>query len=126
MTEQATFFNAQQTAAPTVAPETAQFVGAPQAAPTAAPTAPTAAPTAPTAPTAEAPAAPAPEQEAASDENVELTVNDLAAIKQIVDVASARGAFRPAEMVSIGTIYNRLDKFLSVVAAQQKTDQTNA
>ena len=120
MTEQATFFNAQQTAAPTVAPETTQFVGAQQAAPTAAPTAPTAAPT------AEAPAAPAPGTEAASDENVELTVNDLAAIKQIMDVASARGAFRPAEMVSIGTIYNRLDKFLSVVAAQQKTDQTNA
>jgi hypothetical protein len=118
MAEQATFFNAAQTAAPTVAPEAAQFVGAPQV------NEATAAPTA--APVQQAPAAPAPEQEAASDEAVELTVNDLGAIKQIIDVASARGAFRPAEMVSIGTIYTRLEKFLTAVASQQKTENPNA
>lgn len=115
MAEQATFFNAAQNAAPTIAPET-QFVGAPQEATVA----PTAAPAQP------APAAPAPGQEAASDESVELTVNDLGAIKQIIDVASARGAFRPAEMVSIGTIYTRLEKFLTAVASQQKTENPNA
>ena len=49
----------------------------------------------------------------------ELTVNDLSALKQIIDVASQRGAFKPNEMVSVGTIYNKLEIFLSAVQAQQ-------
>jgi hypothetical protein len=56
----------------------------------------------------------------ADTEPVELTVNDLAALKQIIDVATARGAFRPQEMVPVGTTYGKLEKFLAVVAAQQK------
>ena len=56
------------------------------------------------------------EQETSSPE---LTVNDLSAIKQIIDVASQRGAFKPNEMVSVGTIYNKLDTFLTAVATQQ-------
>jgi hypothetical protein len=56
------------------------------------------------------------EQQSASPE---LTVNDLSAIKQIIDVASQRGAFKPNEMVSVGTIYNKLDTFLTAVATQQ-------
>ena len=55
-----------------------------------------------------------------AEEPVELTVNDLAALKQIIDVATARGAFRPQEMVPVGTTYGKLEKFLAVVAAQQK------
>jgi len=55
-----------------------------------------------------------------AEEPVELTVNDLAAIKQIIDVATARGAFRPQEMVPVGTTYGKLEKFLAVVAQQQK------
>ena len=49
----------------------------------------------------------------------ELTVNDLSALKQIIDVASQRGAFKPNEMVSVGTMYNKLEIFLSAVQAQQ-------
>ena len=49
----------------------------------------------------------------------DLTVNDLSAIKQIIDVASQRGAFKPNEMVSVGTIYNKLEIFLNAVQAQQ-------
>ena len=56
----------------------------------------------------------------AAEEPVELTVNDLAALKQIIDVATARGAFRPQEMVPVGTTYGKLEKFLAVVAQQQK------
>lgn len=41
-----------------------------------------------------------------------LTVQDLAAFKTIIDLASQRGAFKPNEMVAIGTVYMRLDKFL--------------
>ena len=57
-------------------------------------------------------------------DSVELTVNDLAAIKQIIDVATARGAFRPQEMVPVGTTYGKLEKFLNVVAQQQKESPT--
>ena len=35
----------------------------------------------------------------------ELTVQDLNAIKQIIDVASSRGAFKPNEMTVVGQTY---------------------
>ena len=75
-------------------------------------------------PATAAPAAPAPEASAENtEEGVELTVNDLAAIKQIIDIASSRGSFRPNEMVAIGTTYARLENFLSVVSQQQQAQQ---
>jgi len=49
----------------------------------------------------------------------ELTVTDLNAIKQIIDVASGRGAFKPNEMAVIGNTYNKLELFLNAVASQQ-------
>jgi len=53
-------------------------------------------------------------------QNIELTVNDLNALKQIIDVASGRGAFKPNEMTTIGTVYTKLENFLTAVAAQQQ------
>lgn len=53
----------------------------------------------------------------------ELTVQDLLAIKSIVDVASSRGAFRPNEMATVGTVYTKLETFLNAVAAQQEQSQ---
>jgi hypothetical protein len=50
----------------------------------------------------------------------ELTVNDLNLLKGIIDVATQRGAFKPNEMVTIGTVYNKLEAFLTAVAQQQK------
>jgi len=60
--------------------------------------------------------APATEQQAPS---AELTVNDLSNIKQIIDVASSRGAFKPNEMMTVGQVYNKLEAFLTTVAQQQ-------
>lgn len=54
-----------------------------------------------------------------SESGAELTVQDLNAIKQIIDVASQRGAFRPNEMMTIGQTYNKLETFLSAVSSQQ-------
>jgi|TARA_X000000950_G_scaffold22908_2_gene24596 D-alanyl-D-alanine carboxypeptidase len=73
-----------------------------------------------TAQTAEAKTAPAPEAP------VELTVQDLGNIKQIIDVASQRGAFKPNEMTIVGTTYTKLESFLNAVAAQQKAAQPTA
>lgn len=53
----------------------------------------------------------------------ELTVQDLGAIKQIIDVASQRGAFKPNEMVVVGTTYSKLELFLNAVASQQGQQQ---
>jgi len=64
--------------------------------------------------------APAVEQPAEQAESPELTVNDLTAIKQIIDVASARGAFKPNEMMVIGQTYNKLEMFLNAVASTQQ------
>lgn len=60
----------------------------------------------------------APAQEAAAA--AELTVQDLTAIKQIIDVASSRGAFRANEMSVVGQTYNKLESFLGAVQAQQE------
>ncbi len=49
----------------------------------------------------------------------DLNINDLNAMKQIIDLASSRGAFKANEMVAIGTVYNKLSNFLSQVAAKQ-------
>lgn len=49
----------------------------------------------------------------------ELSVNDLAVLKQVIDVASQRGAFRPNEMVTVGSIYNKLETFLGAVQEPQ-------
>lgn len=49
----------------------------------------------------------------------ELTVQDLAAIKQIIDLASQRGAFRPNEMVAVGQTYSKLETFLNAVSSSQ-------
>jgi len=53
----------------------------------------------------------------------ELTVQDLAAIKQIIDVASQRGAFKPNEMTVVGNTYTKLEQFLTAVQAQQAPEQ---
>ena len=63
------------------------------------------------------------ETEATGAASAELTVQDLAAIKQIIDVASQRGAFKPNEMVVVGSTYSKLEAFLAVVQAQQTAQQ---
>lgn len=54
-------------------------------------------------------------QENAND----LTLNDLNAMKTIIDIASSRGAFKPNEMVAVGQTYTKLTTFLEAVSAQQ-------
>jgi len=53
----------------------------------------------------------------------DLTVQDLQALKVIIDVASQRGAFRPNEMVTVGQTYNKLETFLGAIAASQREQQ---
>ena len=52
-----------------------------------------------------------------------ITIADLNTIKNIIDLASTRGAFRAAEMQEIGEIYNRLTQFLDAVVAQAQAQE---
>lgn len=54
----------------------------------------------------------APATEAAGPE---LNINDLNAIKSIIDVATQRGAFKAGELEAVGKVYNRLSTFLDSV-----------
>jgi len=58
-------------------------------------------------------------QEIAQEQGADLSINDLSAMKSIIDVASSRGAFKPAEMTAIGQVYTKLTTFLDAVAKQQ-------
>jgi hypothetical protein len=62
-------------------------------------------------------AQPAPEQQAPA--GPDLNISDLTAIKSIIDIASQRGAFKAAELESVGKIYNKLDKFLEAVTKKE-------
>jgi hypothetical protein len=48
-----------------------------------------------------------------------LTVQDLAGLKSIIDVASQRGAFKAPEMAAVGTLYNKLSNFLETITKEQ-------
>lgn len=52
----------------------------------------------------------------------ELTVTDLSNLRSIVDVAVKRGTFNASEISAVGNIYDKLNAFLTAVAAQQKTE----
>ena len=56
----------------------------------------------------------------------ELTINDLNAIKTIIDVASTRGAFRANEMESVGKVFNKLNSFLESVTPKQPAEGETA
>ena len=62
--------------------------------------------------TAQAPA----EQSNAAD----LNINDLSAIRSIIEVASSRGAFKAAEMEAVGKVFNKLSVFLESVTAKKE------
>lgn len=50
----------------------------------------------------------------------ELNLNDLAALRSILDVASQRGAFKAGEMEAVGKVYNKLATFLDSVAQKKE------
>lgn len=68
----------------------------------------------------QAPITDAPKSEAPTQGAPDLTVQDLQALKAIIDVASQRGAYKPNEMEVVGRTYNRLDTFLGAITPKPK------
>jgi len=61
------------------------------------------------------------QSQAPQQESADLTISDLGNIRAIIDLASTRGAFKPNEMIAVGTVYNKLNNFLNSVSKQQGT-----
>lgn len=45
---------------------------------------------------------------------------ELSTMRQILDIATARGAFRGGELKAVGEVYDKLDAFLKYVEDAQK------
>jgi hypothetical protein len=56
----------------------------------------------------------------------DITVTDLDLLRQIVDLASSRGAFKGAELSQVGEVYNKLTRFLELAVAQTQVQQDSA
>lgn len=56
-------------------------------------------------------------------EDIQLTVADLASIKSLLEAACNRGAFKAHEMSNVGSIYDKLTKFVEYTAAQVAAQQ---
>jgi hypothetical protein len=58
-------------------------------------------------------------------DNTQITIADLDTIKNIIDLACTRGAFRGAEISQVGAVYDKLTAFLEAVIAQAKEQETS-
>jgi hypothetical protein len=59
---------------------------------------------------------------AAEQSQPELNINDLQNIRAIIDTAVRRGAFSAAEASAVGSVFDRLNTFLNVVAPAQPAE----
>lgn len=55
-----------------------------------------------------------------------ITVTDLVALRNIINLAAERGAFKAEEMLDIGTVYTKLSNFLEAVVAQAQAQEQEA
>jgi len=57
---------------------------------------------------------PTPAPEASQDD---LNINDLNALRQIIEVTNSRGSFKASEMEAVGKVYNKLARFLDTASS---------
>ena len=58
-----------------------------------------------------------------TNDPTQITIADLDTFRNIVDLASTRGAFRGAELTQVGAIYDKLTAFLDAIIAQAKAQE---
>jgi uncharacterized protein YggE len=56
-------------------------------------------------------------------DNTQITIADLDTIKNIIDLACTRGAFRGGEISQVGAVYDKLTIFLEAVIAQAQAQE---
>ena len=52
----------------------------------------------------------------------QLSITDLAVLKNIIDLACSRGAFHAPEMKAVGEVYDKLSTFLETVIKQAEAE----
>jgi uncharacterized protein YggE len=58
-------------------------------------------------------------------DNTQITIADLDTIKNIIDLATTRGAFRGEELSQVGLVYDKLNAFLKAVIEQAKAQEAS-
>ena len=61
----------------------------------------------------------APAEAAPTAQNPDLNISDLMAVKNIIEVATSRGAFKAAELEAVGKSFNKLNSFLEAVSKKE-------
>ena len=61
-----------------------------------------------------------------NDQGLIINLADLDLIRQIIDLATSRGAFKGPELSDIGRVYNKLTAFLDLAVAQEQAEQEAA
>lgn len=51
-----------------------------------------------------------------------LTLNDLGALANIINVATKRGAFNANELTNVGSVYDKLNAFITAAQAAQNVE----
>ena len=54
--------------------------------------------------------------------NTQLTINDIALARDVIDNAFKRGAFSAAEAKQVGTLYEKIDLFIKTAVAQAEAE----
>jgi hypothetical protein len=57
--------------------------------------------------------------EAPAAQGPDLNISDLLAVKNIIEVATSRGAFKAAELEAVGKSFNKLNSFLEAVSKKE-------
>jgi hypothetical protein len=52
----------------------------------------------------------------------QISLEDLTTVKDLLDLAATRGAFRGSELRTVGEIYDKISKFLEAIFAQAQAD----
>ena len=54
--------------------------------------------------------------------NTQLTINDIALTRDVIDIAFKRGAFGASEAKQFGTLYEKIDLFIKAAVAQAEAE----
>jgi len=58
--------------------------------------------------------------------DTQITLNDLAILLQVVDLATTRGAFKANELSQIGSVFDKVSAFLAAADADKKAKEADA
>jgi hypothetical protein len=54
-----------------------------------------------------------------------ITVTDLHSMLNIIQISAERGVFKAEQMEGVGSLYNKLARFIAAIAASQAQAQEN-